>query len=83
MVDAKHEFPIYRKYEGDFSFFKIEGPNKFIELKRLGDFVTKYEIKAKILPDFQFITDMIDKHNNHWLESTEEEFEAILALLKP
>ncbi len=82
MVDTKQEFPVYRKYDGDFSFFKIEGPNKFIELKKLADFVTKYEVKAKILPDFQFISDMISKHNNHWLESTEEEFEAVHQLLK-
>ncbi len=82
MVNTKHDFPIYRKYEGDFSFFKITAPNHFIELKRLADLVTKYEVKAKILPDFQFINDMIEKHNNHWIESSETEFNEIWSLLK-
>ena len=82
MVDTKQEFPVYRKYEGDFSFFKIEGPNNFIELKKLANVVTKYEVQAKILPDFQFITDMINKHNNHWLESSQEEYDAVYQLLK-
>lgn len=83
MVDTKHDFPIYRKYEGDFSFFKITTENQFIELKKMAGFVTKYEMNAKILPDFQFITDMIEKHNNHWIDSTAEEFNAVMALLKP
>lgn len=83
MVDTKHHFPIYRKYEGDFSFFKIIAENQFIELKKMAGFVTKYEMNAKILPDFQFITDMIEKHNNHWIDSTAEEFNTVWALLKP
>lgn len=74
MVNATISFPIYRKYEGGLSYFKITSSSHFIELKVMGTLVSKYDITAKILPDFQFITDMIDLHNNHWAESTEEEY---------
>ncbi|MGB0805313.1 MAG: hypothetical protein ACPGRC_01395 [Salibacteraceae bacterium] len=83
MVNSTISFPVYRKYEGGFSFFKITSSSSFIELKILGEQISKYEIKAQILPDFQFITDMINLHNNHWVESTEEEFNSKQALIKP
>lgn len=82
MVNSTITFPVYRKYEGDFSFFKILSHGKFIELKQMGLNVTKYEIEAKILPDFQFITDMINLHNQHWLESNEDEFNSVLGKIK-
>ena len=79
MVNATISFPVFRKYEGDFSFFKITSPNSFIELKDMGDRETLFTFKAKILPDFQFITDMINFHNNHWIDCSESEFNHILS----
>ena len=81
MVDSKNSYPVYRKYKGNLSYFKIISSSKFIELKVMGDQIDHYEIEAKILPDFQFITDMINLHNNHWVESTKEEFEMKLSLM--
>jgi hypothetical protein len=48
-----------------------------MEIQIMGDRYFHYEIHAKILPDFQLITDMINLHNNHWEEASEEEFEMI------
>ena len=77
MVNSSISFPVFRKYSGNFSFFKITSTDTFIELKTMGDTVTQHHFKAKILPDFQFITDMINLHNNHWIESSELEFNQI------
>ena len=35
--------------------------------------IVRYE--AKILPDRQFISDMLNLYNGHWVEISEQEFE--------
>jgi hypothetical protein len=81
MVNETISYPVYRKYDGDLSFFKIMDHASFVEIKVMGSHISKYEIKAKILPDFQFITDMINLHNGHWMESNEVEFNRFVAKL--
>lgn len=70
-------FPIYRKYDNDKSFFRIDSVEHFIELKLTGKLKEKFEFKAKIHPDRVFIQDMISMENGHWVESTKEEFEEV------
>ena len=79
MVKDSVKFPVYRKYEGDRSFFKITSPKDFTEIQVMGNRFFIHEIKAKTFPDFQMIVDMINLHNNHWMEATSEEFEEIFA----
>lgn len=79
MVNTTISYPVYRKYDGGFSYFKIVSSSSFVELKVMGNQISKYEIEAKILPDFQFITDMINLHNNHWIPSDEEEFDRLFS----
>jgi hypothetical protein len=76
-------FPIYRKYGNNKSFFKILDNDHFIELKLTGLLVEKHLFEAKILPDRNFIQDMISMHNGHWEEATAEEFEALEARIRP
>jgi hypothetical protein len=70
-------FPIYRKYYNDKSFFKINSSKHFLELKITGSQKEEFEFKAKIHPDRVFIQDMIAMENGHWVESSAEEFEQI------
>lgn len=79
MINDTVTFPVYRKYEGNRSFFKISSANDFTEIQVMGTRYFRHEIKAKILPDFQLIVDMINLHNNHWIPATETEFEHALA----
>jgi hypothetical protein len=78
MVNDTVKYPIYRKYEGNRSFFKITSAKSFTEIQVMGNRYFKHEINAKTFPDFQLIVDMINLHNNHWLESNTEEFEIAL-----
>lgn len=71
-------FPLFRKYPNDMSFFKIEDADHFVELKRTGKKVEVHTFEAKILPDRNFIRDMIDQKDGHWVESSEAEFEEVL-----
>lgn len=67
-------FPVFRKYSNNKSFFKIISKSEFEEIKFLNEKAELHCFTAKILPDFNFINDMIENHNNHWVESNEEEF---------
>lgn len=75
MVNETLEYPIYRKYVGDRSFFKIDSPKSFEEIQIMGSRLFKYQVLAKTLPDFHLINDMIQKENDHWVEASKEEFD--------
>lgn len=68
-------FPLYRKYKNEKSYFKIISENQFQELMFIGQRVEVYDFYAKIFPDFQLIKDMIDMENGSYDEITEAEFE--------
>lgn len=74
MVNQDMDYPIFRKYDNNRSFFKVVSATEFIEIQVMGATYFKYEMKAKILPDFHLINDMISLHNGHWISSTEIEF---------
>jgi hypothetical protein len=75
-------FPLYRKFNHNRSFFKIVSPTQFVEIQIMGERYFKYEIHAKILPDFQLITDMINLHNNHWEVANEDDFNRVFSEYK-
>ena len=74
MVNQDIDYPIFRKYDNNRSFFKVVSPTQFIEIQVMGSTYFRYEMNAKILPDFHLINDMISKHNGHWISCTEIEF---------
>jgi len=71
-------FPQYRKYPNNKSFFKVLSSEAFEEINVIGKkfFLTKVE--AKILPDRNFIADMIEASEN-WVKIEESEYEDILS----
>lgn len=79
MVKETITFPVYRKYEGNRSFFKITSENNFTEIQLMGSKLFMHKVTAKTLPDFQLIVDMINRHNNHWEVASETEYENALA----
>ncbi len=68
------EFPQYRKYKNNHSFFKIESDTRFIEYKLLGSKVERYSFEAKILPDRNYLNDMLYSFENHWDKMNEKEW---------
>ena len=55
------EFPAYRKYKNDLSFFRIDSPEELTELKIMGSRYQVYHISAKILPERVFIGDLLNE----------------------
>jgi len=52
-------FPVYRKYKNNKSYFKISAPDHFEEIKVFGAKFLISRIEAKIYPDRLFISDLV------------------------
>lgn len=77
------EFPQYRKYKNESSWFRIRDAEHFEEIKRIGDHYYYFRFDAKILPDRNFIQDLLYHYHESCLVPEAEEFERLLALSTP
>ncbi|KAA3652390.1 MAG: hypothetical protein DWP98_01305 [Bacteroidetes bacterium] len=75
----KIKFPQFRRYSNELSYFKIWSEKKFDEYKITGKKLEKYEFEAKILPDRNYIHDMLYQYEPYWDLINEEEFNAFIA----
>jgi hypothetical protein len=71
-------FPLYRKYAHDKTFFRINSKENFDELTIIGSFYIYRNQQAQIFPEFTMIIDMIENNNNNWIDISEQEFEGKL-----
>ena len=76
-MKASAEFPVFRKYRNDMSFFKIISEEDFEEVKKLPTGYALFTFKAKILPDRNYIQDMLYDYYLHWQEISEKEYEKV------
>ncbi|MCB0410492.1 MAG: hypothetical protein KDD29_09760 [Flavobacteriales bacterium] len=70
-------FPVFRKYKNQKSFFKIISQTEFEEIKLFGAKGELHSFSAKILPDRNYIYDMLYNYTDYWDESDENEFNLI------
>ena len=68
------EFPTYRKYKNDQSYFIILDKGRFIEWKNMSGIWEKIEFQATILPDRVYISDMLAESSDYWDEISETEY---------
>lgn len=73
----KINYPQFRKYPNNKSYFKIISENEFEELQFLGKKCKCYTFTASILPDRNFIYDLTFEFERHWLAITEDEYEEV------
>ncbi|MGD1848095.1 MAG: hypothetical protein ACFB10_22090 [Salibacteraceae bacterium] len=78
MSQTEH-YPIFRKYPNGASFFRIDSPRLFTELKLTPSFFSLEQIQATIHPDRLLISDMVEMRSGYWEPSSEEEFAERLA----
>jgi hypothetical protein len=69
------EFPLFRKYPNEKSYFRIERPTELLELKLVGQVWIKYTVKATQYPEIVMIRDLMTEG----LVITEEEFNIVLS----
>ena len=60
------EFPQYRRYKNGKSYFKIINVNSFIEYKLSLKHIEEFKIVAIILPDRNYIQDMLTDYEDFW-----------------
>jgi len=71
-------FPQYRKYKNELSYFKIIGKDHFIEWKKMTLEWEEIEIEATILPDRVFIADMLIEPSEYWDTISEQQYNQFL-----
>jgi hypothetical protein len=69
-------FPVYRKYKNNKNFFKIINENEFEEISFIGKKIVVIKHLAKILPDRNFIADLLHDVGNTSELSDQEEYES-------
>jgi hypothetical protein len=72
------DFPQYRKYKNGKSFFKILSNADFEEYQLQFGRLVKHEFKVNILPDRNYIEDMLYSYQEHWDKIEEDEFNSFL-----
>ncbi len=72
------DFPVYRKYKNNKNFFKIINENEFEEISFIGKKAIVIKHLAKILPDRNFISDLLHDVGNTSELSDQEEYESYL-----
>jgi hypothetical protein len=73
------QFPQYRKYSNNKSFFEVLAEDTFRELKILGQRYELIEIKATIWPDRSYILDLLSNEGGHYEIINREEFYKVLS----
>lgn len=68
-------FPAYRKYKNNKHFFKIINESEFDEVSFIGSKAMAVKHVAKILPDRNFISDLLHDIGNTCEIATEEEYQ--------
>jgi hypothetical protein len=76
MTGKESDFPVYRKYPGDRTYFKIVSTEYFEEIKRMGNYYQVHTYEAAILPDRNLIQDMLELNGPYWETASEQEYEA-------
>ena len=72
------QFPTYRKYKNNKNFFKIINENEFEEISFIGNKAIIIKHLAKILPDRNFISDLLHDVGNTSELSNQKEYESYL-----
>ena len=68
------DFPQYRRYKNGKSYFEIFSAEEFTEYQLQFGKISKHEFKAKILPDRNYIADMLYEYETHWEKIEKEDF---------
>ncbi len=71
-------FPTYRKLNNDKSYYKIEHPELMHEIQTMGSYYFQHILAAKILPERNLISDIINNEGERWTVIPEEEYNTFL-----
>lgn len=67
-------FPVYRKYKNNKSYFKIINPRLFEEIQVIGTKKIVKQIEAKLFPEVLFIQDLLMNYGDMAYEIQETDY---------
>lgn len=70
-------FPQYRKYPHNKTFFKIISFEEFEEIQINSRGIERFHFVARILPDRNYIMDLLDNRDKNWVVIDQVEYEQI------
>ncbi len=68
------QYPQYRKYLNEKSFFKITSSTEWEEIQIIGSKYVLTHFKVNIMPDRNFLHDMTFDYKENWKVISEEEY---------
>lgn len=75
MIKDKINYPQYRKYSNNQSYFKIISAHEFEEIKVTGKKNEFHHFIASILPDRNYIYDLTFDYEKYWIKCDPKEYE--------
>lgn len=72
------QFPQFRRYLNGRSYFRIDGPERILEIQIVGNYYIQHELIAKILPERVFIADLIEANPEIFEVISKEDFDAFV-----
>ena len=76
------DFPQYRKYKNNKSYFKISSLTEWDEIQIIGSIYLLSKFEVKIMPDRNFIQDMLFDYVTNWDVIEEKEYNEHLNRVK-
>ena len=75
------EFPVYRQLRDGRHYYRIEGPEAFTELQRVGARVVVHRVAAMAYPEKLRIADMLSGSDGRFLPLEVEEWQRLFDLI--
>ena len=73
----ENQYPQFRKYINNKGFFKILSTTEWEEIQVIGSKYIFEKFTVKIMPDRNFINDMLFDYKNNWEIIDEREYEEV------
>lgn len=72
------QFPVYRKYKNNKSYFKIINAHEFEQIQVVGAKKIVSHTEAKLFPEMSFVRDLIFNYEEMAVEIGEREYEEVI-----
>jgi hypothetical protein len=79
-LSLKMKFPVYRKYINGLSWFRIDSPESFEEIRKIGSKYIRTEHQVKILPERNMVHDLLFEFGSFAVEIEAAEYAEIAVL---
>jgi hypothetical protein len=71
------DFPVYRKYKNNKTYFKIIHPRLFEEIQLIGSKKVIKQTEAKLYPEVLFVNDLLLNYGEMAVEISKDEYDLV------